>query len=224
MTEIFAALFSDPTALARNALRIIHFIGLAFGIGAATMLDLIVLRFFIGKRISSAAFDIFKFGSSIVSFGICTLWLSGIGFLLFYAAFEPIKLTNEKVWAKMAIVLILTINGFIIHKTILPAVKAQVGRSIFEGMNMGKRRTLVCVGTISVVSWYAPLIIANLSSLNFTVPALQILMAYALVLAAVLAAANFALASKFAPGSGRANTQPTANVIKQATKKARLAA
>ncbi len=204
MNEFFAALFSDPTALARNALRIIHFIGLAFGIGAATMLDLIVLRFFIGRRISTAAFDIFKFGSNIVSFGICTLWLSGFGFLVFYAMFEPIKLTNEKVWAKMVIVLILTINGFIIHKTILPAVKAQVGKSIFEGMSMSKRRALVCIGTISVVSWYAPLVIANLSSLNFTVPALQILLAYAIVLLVVLVGANLALTTRFAPGSGRA--------------------
>lgn len=209
MNEIFVALLSDPTALTRNALRILHFIGLAFGIGAATMLDLIVLRFFIYKKISPAAFDIFKFGSGIVSIGICILWLSGFGFLAFYALVEPIKLTNEKVWAKMVIVLILTINGLIIHKSILPVLKSQVGKRVFEGLDMTERRKLVTVGTISVVSWYAPLIIANLSSLNFTVPALQILSAYALVLLVVLALARVGLAVKFAPGSGSTSASPS---------------
>ncbi len=216
MNEIFTALLSDPTALTRNALRILHFIGLAFGIGAATMLDLIVLRFFVGKPISSSAFDIFKFGASIVNVGIWTLWISGMGFLLFYAFFDPVKLTNEKVWAKMVIVLILTINGMFIHKAVLPVLKAQVGKSIFEGLDIAKRRTLISVGTISVVSWYAPLIIANLSALNFTIPALQILLAYAVVLLIVLTASNLVLGTKLMPKSDRAGPASVPGKTEQA--------
>lgn len=205
MTELFTTLLSDPTTLLRNSLRIVHFAGLVLGIGVATMLDLVVLRFFVNRRITPAAFDIFKFGSSIVSAGICAIWLSGLGFLLFYAAFDPIKLTNEKVWAKMVIVLILTFNGLFIHKTILPVLRAQVGKSIFEGRSMAERRMFVFAGTTSVVSWYAPLIIASLSSLNFSVPVLQILSVYAVVYLFVLAAANLVLIVRFAPGSGRSS-------------------
>lgn len=203
MNDIFATLLSDPVVLLRNALRLLHFTGLMLGIGVATMLDLIVLRFFVSKRISPGAFDIFKFGSGIVSVGICAIWLSGLGFLLFYAVFEPVKLTNEKVWAKMVIVLILTFNGIFIHKTILPALKAQVGKSIFEGRTMAQRRMFVFAGTTSVVSWYAPLVIASLSSLNFKVPVLEILTAYAVVFLFVLAVSNLVLTVKFAPGSRR---------------------
>ncbi len=208
MFDIFTTLLSDPVALLHNTLRLIHFAGLALGIGAATMLDLIVLRFFLSKRISSGAYDIFKFGSTIVSVGISILWLSGIGFLLYYAAFEPIKLTNEKVWAKMVIVLILTLNGLIIHKAILPVLKAQVGKSIFEGRAVTERRTFVSVGAISVVSWYAPLFIASLSSLNFTVPALKILTVYAVVLMIVLAVSNLTVSLKVAPSTTPARAQP----------------
>ncbi len=201
MHDLFTTLFSDPVVLLRNILRLLHFLGLMLGIGVATMLDLVVLRFFIGKRISHGAFDIFKFGSTIVSVGISVIWLSGLGFLLFYAVFEPIKLTNEKVWAKMIIVLILTLNGIFIHKTILPALKDQIGKTVFEGRTMAERRTFVFAGTTSVVSWYAPLIIASLSSLNFKVPVLEILAAYAIFFAFVLAMSNLVLAMKFAPSS-----------------------
>ena len=209
MNDIFATLLSDPVVLLRNALRLLHFTGLILGIGVATMLDLVALRFFFNRRISEGAFDIFKFGSSIVGAGIVTIWVSGLGFLLLYLAFEPIKLTNEKVWAKMVIVLILTINGAFIHKTILPMLKAQVGKSIFEGRTMTERRTFVLAGTVSVVSWYAPLIIASMSALNFRVPALELLIVYAAVLLIVLAVSNIILAVKFAPTPARKESKKT---------------
>ena len=123
----------DPVASIKTGLRIVHFIGLALGLGAATVLDLMILKFFLRGKVTSDQWNVFHFGSRIVNAGLILLWITGLGFLAYYSAFDPIRLGNEKVWAKMTIVLILTINGIFLHMAVLPKVKAQIGRSLLDG-------------------------------------------------------------------------------------------
>ncbi|WP_373635507.1 hypothetical protein [Yoonia sp. SS1-5] len=193
LAEILAALSSDPEQMTRGILRIFHFIGLALGLGAATLLDLMTLRFFWGRVMTQRDYDIFAFLSGFVAVGLKLLWVTGLGFLAFYWAFEPVKLGNEKVWAKMLIVAILTINGVFIHRTIIPFIYRQIGEPMLQGISRRKRHAFVTAGIVSFVSWYAPLVIANLPHLNFQVPMIQILEVYGLVLLAVMIVAHLVL-------------------------------
>lgn len=198
----------DPVAAIRTGLRIIHFVGLALGLGAATVLDLMIFRFFLNGKVTSEQWAVFDFGSKIVNAGLVLLWVTGFGFLAYYGAFEPIKFGNEKVWAKMLIVLILTINGFFIHAVILPKVKAQIGRSLLEGMSARQKSVLLTSGAISATSWYVPLLLGALPQLNFVVPMTTILLAYALILALVAVVSHGVLlvvpngAKESSPGAG----------------------
>lgn len=198
----------DPVAAIRTGLRIIHFVGLALGLGAATVLDLMIFRFFLNGKVTSEQWAVFDFGSKIVNAGLVLLWVTGFGFLAYYGAFEPIKFGNEKVWAKMLIVLILTINGFFIHAVILPKVKAQIGRSLLEGMSARQKSVLLTSGAISATSWYVPLLLGALPQLNFVVPMTTILLAYALILALVAVVSHGVLlvvpngAKESSPGTG----------------------
>ncbi|WP_202596075.1 hypothetical protein [Ensifer adhaerens] len=176
----------DPVAALKTGLRILHFIGLALGLGAATVLDLMIVRFFIKGKVTPEHWAVFHFGSKIVNWGLILLWVTGIGFMTYYGYFEPIKLGNEKVWAKMTIVAILTINGAFIHAVILPKVKMQIGRSLMEGMSTKQRSTFLISGAVSATSWYVPLMLGALPQLNFVVPMTVILMAYGLLLAAAI--------------------------------------
>jgi hypothetical protein len=173
----------DPVAALRTALRIVHFIGLALGLGAATVLDLMILKFFLKGKVTQDQWNIFHFGARIVNAGLVLLWITGLGFLAYYAAFEPIKLGNEKVWAKMTIVLILSINGIFLHAVVLPKVKAQIGRSLLDGMSTGTRSMFFASGALSATSWYVPLLLGALPQLNFVIPMSTIMLAYALILA-----------------------------------------
>ncbi|OCP38094.1 hypothetical protein [Ensifer sp. LC163] len=176
----------DPVAALKTGLRILHFIGLALGLGAATVLDLMIVRFFIKGKVAPEHWAVFHFGSKIVNWGLILLWVTGIGFMTYYGYFEPIKLGNEKVWAKMTIVAILTVNGAFIHAVILPKVKMQIGRSLMEGMSTKQRSTFLISGAVSATSWYVPLMLGALPQLNFVVPMTVILMAYGLLLAAAI--------------------------------------
>lgn len=193
MPQLIDALTADPAQLLRSALRIFHFIGLALGLGAATLLDMMVLRFFLGRKMTEASFQIFLFLSHFVTAGLAILWISGAGFLLFYWANDPVLLTNHKVWAKIAIVAILTINGLFIHKLAMPFMKQQLGKKMFDGVSAKRQSAFIVVANVSLVSWYAPVFIANLPHLNFQVPMPQILAGYALGLGVVIAISHIVL-------------------------------
>ncbi len=193
LTEVITALTSEPDQMMRAVLRVFHFVGLTLGLGAATLLDLMIIRFFLGRPMTEQSVEVFEFLSSLVSVGLKLLWVTGFGFLFYYWLHEPVKLGNEKVWAKMVIVGILTINGIFIHKTVLPFMSGQIGLTMLQGVSLRKKFWFVTTGMISFVSWYGPLVIANVPQLNFQVPMVQILIVYALVLACVMVVAHLVL-------------------------------
>jgi hypothetical protein len=179
-------LSADPVATLKSSLIAIHLLGLVLGVGAATLLDLFIVRFLILNKVNSEYCGVVEFASKVVTAGLVVLWLTGIGFLVFYALFDPIKLSNQKVWAKIIIVCILTLNGVFIHRTVLPLLRDRVGRTLFDGLRPGQRSVLLATGAISAVSWYVPLVLGAFPQLNF-LPVLPILLAYAVLLAAAIA-------------------------------------
>lgn len=191
--DVFVALTNDPSGMLCSGLRIFHFLGLALGLGTATIMDLLIIRFFLDNVITDEMCNIFSFCTKVVTAGLFLLWVTGLGFLLYYYLFAPDGLANEKVFAKIVIVAILTINGVFIHKTILPLVAAQKGKSLLQDVLLRQRRVIVASAVISGVSWYGPLVIAGIPQLSFTVPLTQILVIYAIVLAVVLLLSQFVL-------------------------------
>lgn len=167
----------DPTIL-KSALRVVHFLGLALGLGTATFLDMMMLRFMVRGKIRRTHWLMLEFGSKMVTGGLILLWLSGIGFLVWYGFFEPKNLGNPKIWAKVSIVAVLTVNGQYLHGVVLPIFKGQVGRGLFEGVSARDRNMMVAGGVTSVLSWYFPVAIAASPWLNFNVPMIYIDGAY----------------------------------------------
>lgn len=183
---MLSSLFSsDPAAWIRTGLRIVHFCGLVLGVGAATLLDLIIARFVLMRDISKEHIHVIDFSSRIVTVGLSLLWISGIGFLIYYGFFDPIKLQNPKIWAKIAIVAVLTFNGILVHFFVLPRIRNQVGKRLLEGLSQFHCSLLLLAGTVSVISWYVPLILGAIPQLNFVVPAETILVSYGLLLIAL---------------------------------------
>ena len=84
----------DSVLMLKTGLRVLHFVGLVLGLGAATLLDLIILRFLAKQLVSGDLCHIIEFSSKVVTMGLMLLWLSGLGFLLHYGLFDPSKLGN----------------------------------------------------------------------------------------------------------------------------------
>lgn len=184
MPSFLQVLLSDPAWIG-TGLRVVHFCGLVLGVGAATLLDLIIARFILMRGISFEHVYVVDFSSKIVTIGLGLLWVSGIGFLIHYGVFEPAKLQNPKIWAKIAIVAVLSVNGLLVHYFVLPRIRNQVGKRLLDGLSPFDCSLVLLAGTVSVVSWYVPLILGAIPQLNYVVPAEVILSSYALLLIAV---------------------------------------
>lgn len=184
-----ADMFSLSLATLKPALLFLHLIGLALGLGSASLLDLLLLRTLRRRRILPAEVAFIRFASAVVTAGLALLWLSGLGLLACYSAFDLPALQNPKLWVKILIVALLSLNGLAIHAFLLPLVRRQAGRDLFDGVSAAKSSLLLVAGAVSVTSWYVPMFLGVAKPLNFVVPALALLAAYGALLAAAMLAA-----------------------------------
>ena len=169
----------------RSGLRLVHFAGIILGVGAATLLDLIIFRFVIIKKIEETYIRIIIFSSHIITVGLALLWFSGLGFFLFYLFTDPIKTDNPKLVAKFVIVGVLTLNSFLVHHFVLPQVEIQIGQHLFDGLSRLHRLLLILIGTVSAISWYVPLALGIVPQFNNTIPSEVILVGYCLLILSV---------------------------------------
>lgn len=166
----------------KTGVLIVHLVGLAIGLGAATLLDLLIFRYLARDRIAPEHYRMVDIAAKVVTIGLVLLWLSGLGFLARYYVTDPVALTNPKIWAKITIVTILTVNGMYVHKVIVPVIRENIGHPLFYGVSWGRQLMMLAAGAISAISWYVPLAIGAMRELNFTVSATDILIAYGAIL------------------------------------------
>jgi hypothetical protein len=172
---------------AKTGILIVHLVGLAIGIGAATVLDLLIVRCLIKRHVSQELAGLVESATVVVAVGLSLVWLSGIGFLLNYYFYNPVGLANPKVWAKVSIVAVLTLNGVFVHKAILPLIKRNVGRALFDGVSPAMKGVFLASGAVSATSWYVPLVLGALPEINFVVSVQTILAIYAGILSVAIA-------------------------------------
>ncbi|MET7243167.1 hypothetical protein ABZT49_07340 [Methylobacterium sp. EM32] len=178
-----------PPVRVLTLLVALHLLGLSFGLGGATMLDFWILRWMRWGSLPGEIARIFLFISKVVSVGLSLLWLSGLGFLAVYALESPEKFDNPKLWAKIVVVLALTINGLVIHAVVLPGVLRDIGRPMLDGVSGMRTGVFLVSGAVSGVSWYTAFTLGLMRELNGRVPAgLLLALWVAGVLAASLAA------------------------------------
>lgn len=163
----------------------LHLLGLCFGLGGATMLDFWILRWMRWGGLPNEIARTFLFVSKVVSVGLALLWVSGLGFLAVYAIEAPEKLSNPKIVAKVTVVAVLTVNGWLIHALVLPGVLRDVSRPMFDGVSRLRTGVFLISGAVSGVSWYAAFALGILRELNGRIAASLLL---ALWLAAMAAA------------------------------------
>jgi len=171
---------ADFGLLLLSVLRLIHFEGIILGIGAATLLDFIILRFTFSNIIREEHIKVILFSSQVITVGLILLWFSGTGFFLHYWYFNPEKLENSKLVAKVIIVEVLTLNAFLVHYFVLPQIQMQAGQRLFDGLSWLPCFLMVFIGTVSVISWYVPLALGVVQQFNF-VPAELILADYSIL-------------------------------------------
>ena len=166
----------------KSLIIFVHLSGLAFGIGGAWILDLYILRKMHKSPITKENIQIITFISKVVVIGLAMLWLSGVSFIVFYNFVQPELLLNHKIWAKSVIVIILTVNGYYLHKFVIPVILKNQNKVLIRTINLRQVNILMLVACISFTSWPLVMFLGTFNSINFTFSFFEIISAYLVIL------------------------------------------
>lgn len=171
-------------------LRVIHLIGMAFGVGGGFVADTLMAKAVLTNTVDSQQVKTMQHVGSIVTIGLILLTLTGAGFLTAYVIESPELLLNPKLWAKVSVVAILAMNGYVLHKVTLPFLESRISKPLFTKDTSKQAHLTMSVGAISVTSWYTALVLGAWAGLNFAASYWAIFGVYGVVLAIALLVAN----------------------------------
>lgn len=177
----------------RILLIILHIIGTVLGAGAATVTDYLVFKFSKDLKIDKDEFQILHTISDIIWAGLLLLLITGLGFIALHISdFGTVRnsYSLDKIWAKITIVIILTLNGFFVHYYVLPTLKKRLGKTLATPSFIQKSFFIFSPGAISAVSWYSALILGAWRGLEASY--VEIMSGYIAILAAAIIASNIA--------------------------------
>lgn len=152
----------------REGFLVLHLLGMAMGLGSATLVDFFFFRYLKDFRISKAEASVLSAISEFIWFALGIIILSGMALYLPEAASYN---ANPKFIMKALIVLILIVNGAFLNLVVTPKmVKISFGKKHdHQDAELVKiRRIAFGLGPISIVSWYSAFILGALRETPFT--------------------------------------------------------
>jgi hypothetical protein len=179
-------------------MKFAHLIALVAGFGCAVLADYLILRQAILRPITRQLIDSLKYISHFAFLGLTLLWITGFGLILVRYLDNPAILSNQKLWAKIVIVALLSINGYFVHHHALRIVSERVGRRLFDYRSRPELLGLTMIAAVSSVSWITPMFLGVASELNHKVSVGAVLGVYALLVLCAWGAMLF-LISKAVP-------------------------
>ena len=102
----------------KTVLIYFHLLSLAAAIGSVLIAEYLI--FFRHRQFSRDSYDTIIFASRTATVALLLLWLTGIGLVSAGYLGDPMYIANQKIWAKVSIVLLMSINGVYIHRWLLP--------------------------------------------------------------------------------------------------------
>jgi len=141
-----------------------HLVGVAVGMGGATITDILFFNFLRDFKISRKEAEVMRILSNMIMIALVILYISGIA--LFFSG--PATFSQSAGFlAKASILVVLTINGILMHKFIAPHMVefSFLRHPIKAHHKMHTMRAIsFAMGAISFTSWYSVFFIAMLKS------------------------------------------------------------
>jgi hypothetical protein len=172
-----------------------HLIATCLALGMVLTLDWRLFRMR-DQVLASADISKLTLTQRIASASLIFLWASGALLVwLGYAEAPANYLTNPKLWAKVSVVVTLTINGLFLHAIAFP--KIRVG-TVLMRLATRERLWFGAMGAVSSVSWLFAAFLGVARPWNYTMPYSVVMSIFGgLLLLAVLGAIVFMLVPSF---------------------------
>lgn len=132
----------------KTPLTIVHVISVVFGMGSALISDVLFTFYGNDKKLSATEIKTLRLLSNVVWVGLIVITLSGVGLFL---SDIPKYLQSVKFLAKMSILAVLLVNGYVLHKYIWKHVIAR--NFLVSNQESRMRKFAFACGAVSVLSW-----------------------------------------------------------------------
>ena len=137
-----------------------HVIAVVFGMGGALVSDILFSFFSKDKNLNKTEIYTLTILRNVVHYSLILIVLSGL--VIFLSDIEK-YMDSAKFLAKMSIMLILVINGYILNKFIWPHLLNKNFFTLKKERNI--RRLAFACGAVSVISWVFVCILGVLKSI-----------------------------------------------------------
>jgi hypothetical protein len=159
-----------------------HLIACCVAIGLVLVSDIDMVKQLIegdpNKRLDSKHLEGLQ---KTVSRALVVLWITGAALITLDASVKGWGiLANPKLQSKIAIVTLLTINGYALHRCVLPLL--QKAGSLLK-LSFSQRMLAVFTGAVSGVSWFYAAMLGIGRPLNWKYSLFEILAAYPVLIA-----------------------------------------
>jgi hypothetical protein len=166
--------------LLRLGIVYFHLIACCVAIGLVLTSDLAMVRRLMNGDAREDP-DHIDYLQKVVSGSLVVLWLTGIAIISLDASQKGWEyFLNPKLQAKIAIVVLLTVNGFFLHRSILPLMKK--AGSLLD-LPLDYRFLAMFSGAVSAVSWFYAAMLGIARPLNWTYSLTEILAPYPVLIA-----------------------------------------
>jgi hypothetical protein len=166
-------------SLAYSIFVVIHIISATVAVGSATIADYLHLVGLRKRSLERKLADIYPYVSRAINLSLAVIYLTGIVLV----TLNPSLLKSSIFITKIVLVLIVTINGIYLQKSVSP----HLDKCVLKGTKYCTPNVLyssAISGSISIVTWYSILILSLTKNLGYALT--QFLAAYITVLIATI--------------------------------------
>ncbi len=142
---------------------VLHILFAVIGVGSVTIVDYFHLIGLRSKRLEKRLVFIYPFLSRMIIGALGGMFITGV----LLVANKPELLSSSLFQLKMALFLVIVVNGFFLHKHVSP----NLTKCIENGKKYCTQKILwvsAISGTISIVTWYSVFILALTKSYGYT--------------------------------------------------------
>lgn len=137
-----------------DTVRVLHLLCFAVGMGIGVSCDLRGLRR-LNTPLTPQDIVEFERGHRLVSYALVGLWVTGLALIYIRTGFV-IGDFSPKLWAKVMIVVLLSVNALAIGQVVMPYVAGHVGERAVS-MSLGKFVTMAVAASVSMFCWLSGL-------------------------------------------------------------------
>ena len=162
---------------------VMHVVGTVFGVGAATVNDLLFMRA-IGNPEEGEAYRRYNASLSLLAWaGVLLIAISAVAFWLTHPQIH----SSQKILTKIGLTIVVALNGLVMNVVLRPRLQA------LQPVDWTKRSKLTwaagsgaVLGAISIVTWYTLLTLGAVGRVNWTATQIVPIYLAAVVVAALL--------------------------------------